>query len=183
MNTPARFTPADARREVQENGALLLDVRMPGEFAAGHAEGAVLLPLHELSKRRGELPTDRPVIALCASGHRSQAAVKVLSALGADVLGDVAGGTQAWRAAGLPVETSPRTSPRTSAPPMPLERQVRLFAGLFVAVFSALGFFVHPAFHIGTAFVGVMLCLTAALGICPMMDALRLLPWNRVPQS
>ena len=52
-------------------GATLLDVRTPEEFAEGHLEGAVLIPVAELSTRLSEIPRDRPVVAYCRSGARS----------------------------------------------------------------------------------------------------------------
>ena len=57
---------------------------------------------------------------------------------------------------------------------------MRIAAGALVLGFSLLGFFVNPAFFYGSALIGFMLTLTGALGICPMMSVLRLLPWNRV---
>jgi rhodanese-related sulfurtransferase len=77
---------SEARRLV-EAGARLLDVRSPMEFAGGHLEGALNIPVDQLSKRLREVgPTSRPVIVYCASGMRSASAVRVLKAAGwADV--------------------------------------------------------------------------------------------------
>lgn len=54
-----------------EEGAQLVDVRGPGEFAAGHAPGSVNIPLQEIAERASELDPGRPVIVCCASGTRS----------------------------------------------------------------------------------------------------------------
>lgn len=81
-------------------GALLLDVREPGEWALGHAPGAVHLPLGSLDV--STLPVDRPIIAVCRSGARSGRATTALRAAGLDVR-NLAGGMSAWAAAGLPV--------------------------------------------------------------------------------
>src|SRR5690606_16861514 len=56
------------------DGALIVDVRMPDEYAAGHVPGAVLMPLPEVPDRAGELPSDVPVYVICRSGARSQRA-------------------------------------------------------------------------------------------------------------
>ncbi len=56
---------------LKEQGAVLVDVRSPGEFAAGSAPGAVNIPLQELGQRLGEIPTNVPVVLCCASGTRS----------------------------------------------------------------------------------------------------------------
>ena len=52
-------------------GALLLDVREPGELRGGHAEGALLVPMQQVPGRLAEIPKDRPVIVYCAAGGRS----------------------------------------------------------------------------------------------------------------
>ena len=167
----ARF----AQDQFRDANAFLLDVRGFDEFAAGHAEGAVCIPLPDLERRAGDLPTDRPVLVMCQSGGRSAIAAERLRALGMDNITDIQGGFNAWRQAGLPTEK------QSSA--IPLERQVRIAAGALVLGFSLLGFFVNPAFFYGSALIGFMLTLTGALGICPMMSVLRLLPWNRVASS
>jgi phage shock protein E len=63
-------------------GATLVDVRTPGEWASGHAEGAVLIPIDELGGRLGEIPRDHPVVVYCASGVRSARAAAMLGAAG-----------------------------------------------------------------------------------------------------
>ena len=169
MNT---LTPTAAQTLRREASAFLLDVRGFDEFAAGHADGAVCVPLPDLERRAGELPTDRPVLVMCQSGGRSALAVARLRALGMDQITDVEGGFNAWRLAGLP------TTRQTSA--SPLERQVRIAAGAMVFGFSLAGFLYRRAFFGGAMGVGFMLTLTGAFGICPMMSALKRLPWNRV---
>ena len=54
-----------------KEGAQLVDVRSPGEFAGGHAPGSVNIPLDELARRMPELDRSRWVIVCCASGTRS----------------------------------------------------------------------------------------------------------------
>lgn len=88
-----------ARR--QGEGELLLDVREPDEFAEVHAAGAQLLPLSDLTERVAEVPLDRPVLVICRSGARSARAVEYLNERGGQAT-NVAGGTLAWVAAGLP---------------------------------------------------------------------------------
>jgi phage shock protein E len=68
----------EARRMVAE-GALLLDVRTPGEYAAGHLEGAVNVPVQVLATRLDELGAhERPIVVYCRSGHRSANAAALL---------------------------------------------------------------------------------------------------------
>lgn len=56
---------------LKARGALLVDVRSAGEFAAASAPGTVNIPLGDLGKRLGEIPTTGPVVVGCASGTRS----------------------------------------------------------------------------------------------------------------
>ena len=71
-----------ARAKV-EAGALLIDVRSPGEFASGHIKGAINIPLGVLSDRIGELgPTQTELVLYCQSGMRSGRAVKFLKGKG-----------------------------------------------------------------------------------------------------
>lgn len=86
------------------NGATVLDVREPDEYAGGHVPGAMSVPLSQLGDRLGELPADGPVHVICELGGRSARATEALAAIGIDAI-DVAGGTAAWRAAGHPVVT------------------------------------------------------------------------------
>ncbi|HSO28894.1 MAG TPA: rhodanese-like domain-containing protein [Candidatus Sulfomarinibacteraceae bacterium] len=82
---------------------LLVDVREPGEFAAVRAEGAVLVPLSTFMLRYRDLPKDRPLLMICKSGGRSGQATAFLRANGWTDVVNVAGGTDAWERAGLPV--------------------------------------------------------------------------------
>ena len=64
--------------ELKKQGALFIDVRSQGEFAAGSAPGTINIPLQELNKRLNEIPKTSPVVVCCASGTRSGMAKMVL---------------------------------------------------------------------------------------------------------
>lgn len=93
-----------ARRLQGPDAPALIDVRTPGEFAAGHVAGALNLPLGQLPSRLDELPAGRPLALLCQSGYRSSAAASLLAAARPGPRVDVVGGMLAWREAGLPEE-------------------------------------------------------------------------------
>ncbi|MBT3155434.1 rhodanese-like domain-containing protein [Streptomyces sp. CHD11] len=104
-NAP-RVTVDEARGRTSGDrpGSVLLDVREKPEWTAGHAPGAVHLPLTKLVAGV-TLPAEaqgRPLVVICRSGHRSQQAAKLLTERGAQVV-DVEGGMNAWAAAGHPV--------------------------------------------------------------------------------
>jgi rhodanese-related sulfurtransferase len=95
--------PVDCKRRV-DAGALLLDVRNSDEWRAGHAEGAAWIPMGELAERQEELPTDREIVVICKTGGRSAQVAKALLAAGYGAA-NVAGGSEAWQAAGMPIVT------------------------------------------------------------------------------
>ncbi len=82
---------------------LLIDVRQPDEYRAGHIKGAQLIPLDQLAGKLQTLPRDRQIVCVCRSGARSGAATRQLKAAGFDTL-NLNGGMMAWQRAGLPVE-------------------------------------------------------------------------------
>src|SRR5512133_1736474 len=84
------------------SGALLVDVREDDEWVAGHAPRAVHLPMSRLSREPVRLPSGRLVICVCHVGARSAAVAAALAGAGWDVA-NLAGGMEAWQAAGLPV--------------------------------------------------------------------------------
>lgn len=70
-------------KEVLKRRPVILDVRRPDEFEAGHISGAVHIPLYELDERIDEVHNlGEPVVAYCRSGVRSGKAVAVLKAYG-----------------------------------------------------------------------------------------------------
>lgn len=93
----------EARRRLDE-GAVLLDVREPAEWEAGHAPAARWIPMGELGVRHTELPAGATVVVICRSGNRSGTVTQALVQAGYDAH-NVAGGMQAWVHADLDVVT------------------------------------------------------------------------------
>ncbi len=77
---------------------LLVDVREPTEYAAGHLPGAVLLPLSQLAARAAELPAEREIVLYCQRGGRSATAAALLRALPGYSVQELEGGCEAWPA-------------------------------------------------------------------------------------
>lgn len=90
-------------RAASEPNRIVLDVREPYEYAAGHIAGAELLPLSQLQARLDEVPADQPVYVYCHSGNRSKQASEILAKAGKKDIRDVRGGIIAWEAAGYSV--------------------------------------------------------------------------------
>jgi len=76
---------------------LLLDVRQPEEYEAGHIPGAMLIPLGELEARREELERGKKIITYCRSGRRGMAAAIALCGLGFKDVHNLEGGILSWR--------------------------------------------------------------------------------------
>ncbi len=87
---------------------ILVDVREHGEIVASRIAGMVMLPLSQFAVRFRELPIDRPLLVICATGGRSSMASAHLNASGY-AASNVVGGIQAWERAGLPVKRGPLT--------------------------------------------------------------------------
>ena len=74
-----QFFPEDVDALPRDGSATLLDVRTPSEYAAGHAEGFVNLPVDDLREHLAEIPADKPVYLICQSALRSYIACRILA--------------------------------------------------------------------------------------------------------
>jgi rhodanese-related sulfurtransferase len=101
-------TALAAERETSREDLTILDVRSPEEYAKGHVEGAINIPLAELEGRVGDMTLGTEIVSYCNMYHpgssRGEQAADVLTRLGFDAK-TLLGGFPAWRDAGLPVES------------------------------------------------------------------------------
>ncbi len=156
-------------------GALLLDVRSPAEFRSGRVQGAVNLPLDQLTIENVRTlligREQATVLLLCASGGRARTAGNKLATSGLKTL-VVLGGTNSCEQAGLPME-------KEAGGMISIERQVRITAGAMVFTGVMLGTFVHPGFYGLSAFVGAGLVFAGVTDWCGMGLLIARAPWNR----
>jgi rhodanese-related sulfurtransferase len=91
---------------MNQQDALVVDVREPAEFEAGHIIGARNIPLSQIEARAADLKRNKgkPVVVCCASGTRSAAAVAAFKKHGFEKVFSLNGGLAAWKQAGLPTE-------------------------------------------------------------------------------
>lgn len=106
---------------VEASGALLIDVREPGEYEEGHLAGAVNIPLRTLTENLDKIPTDRQVFIYCKSGHRAGMGLSSLGMLGYDNVTAFPPGYAGWTAAGEPVTTDVATAETYEVPDIPDE--------------------------------------------------------------
>jgi rhodanese-related sulfurtransferase len=101
MHAPVAAFAAD----VTSAGVVLIDVRTPAEFSAGHIAGAVNIDLNgpDFAQRINALDKGVRYAVYCQSGHRSGIALDAMAAAGFTQVEDLAGGVQAWVAAGRPL--------------------------------------------------------------------------------
>ncbi|MFE2550296.1 rhodanese-like domain-containing protein [Streptomyces sp. NPDC059355] len=174
MTTPHTLSAQQARTRLHE--LTVLDVRTPGEYAAGHLPGALNIPLDRIPHALPAIrhAADRgDVLVVCASGARSDSARRTLAEHGIDTA-TLAGGTGAWAAAGHDLHRPGQASRTTWG----MERQVRLTAGALVLAGLVLGP-VHPAFLLVSAAVAGGLTYSALTDTCGMAAVLAKLPHNR----
>lgn len=172
---PTQLAPAEIHRRLSSGeNATLIDVRTPAEYAGQHAVGAKLVPLDRFDAAAflREHCAGKPIFILCQGGKRATMAAEKLEAAGCNDAVVVEGGTNAWAAAGLPCESRGREV-------IPLERQVRIAAGLLVLAGVLLGRFVDPLFIWLSAFIGCGLVFSGITDTCPMGMLIAKMPWNQ----
>jgi rhodanese-related sulfurtransferase len=94
---------AQATQLINREDALVLDVREPGEYQAGHILGAKNTPLERVGETELKRK-DKPVIVYCESGERAPKAAAILRKQGCERAVSLQGGLGAWKQAGMPVE-------------------------------------------------------------------------------
>ncbi|MER7545138.1 rhodanese-like domain-containing protein [Actinomadura sp.] len=171
---PARLDAASLRARLDGPAPpRLLDVRTPGEFAAGHIPGSYNVPLDMLREHRDELcrHLDEDVVLICRSGVRAGQAERALAGAGLRNTRVLEGGIAAWEAAGAPLNRDGRNR-------WDLERQVRLVAGTIVLA-AVLGSAAVPGLKWAAALIGGGLAFAALTNTCAMGMLLAKLPFNR----
>ncbi|MDH5516922.1 MAG: rhodanese-like domain-containing protein [Gammaproteobacteria bacterium] len=100
-----QINPFEAIRALNDDNAIVLDVREIKEFNDGHLKDAVHIPLSDFKSRLDELSKykDKRVIAYCRSGSRSYSACKTLKKAGFEAVNNLQGGIMAWQNQNMPV--------------------------------------------------------------------------------
>ena len=100
------LTAQGAVQLINRERAVVVDVREPEEFAAGHVTGAKNVPLDQLEEKLAAAVKNKtvPLLLVCANGARAQRAVGRAKKLGYEQAQAVAGGLKSWKEANLPVE-------------------------------------------------------------------------------
>lgn len=101
----AHVDAASVAKSLADRSVAVIDVRQPAEWRRGHIQGSVNLPLSQLASRLHKLPTGKPIVTVCASGHRSAVAARTLQNAG-HAAENLKGGIRAWTRTGLPLRSA-----------------------------------------------------------------------------
>ena len=161
------------RKWLDNDEAVLVDVREPAEYHSENITGAKLIPLSTLNK--GALPehSGKKLVIHCRKGGRGGSACQKLQSEAPDMeLYNLEGGIESWVAEGFTVNSSGK-------PFMSVDRQVQLTIGVCVIVGSLLAYFVNPLFVLMTGFFGAGLTFAGLTGFCGLALVMAKMPWNR----
>jgi rhodanese-related sulfurtransferase len=171
MTSLPTIDPKTLKRRLDEGSALLIDIREPAEHARERIAGARLVPLSTIDRQ--PIPSDKAVVFHCRTGNRTAANAGVLRAKDCPEAYALAGGLEAWKAAGLPTEFNRHA-------PIELFRQVQIAAGSLILIGLVLAVLVSPWFVALSAFVGGGLIFAGVIGTCGIARLLGIMPWNQV---
>ncbi len=155
----------------------ILDVRTAAEVQATGLPDCLHIPLHELtaagveSKIAQSGKNGSRIYLLCQAGRRAELAADALKGKVNAELYIIEGGMNAVKQSNIQLKETGRKV-------IPLERQVRIAAGLLILIGAALGTWVNPAFFGLSAFVGAGLTFAGITDICPMGMMIAKMPWN-----
>lgn len=167
------ISPIELRAVEQAAAIDIIDVRSPAEFAAEHIAGSINLPLDEIDRRALPHRTeDAQLVIVCRTGKRATKAMEALAAREVRSMKCLAGGIEAWRAAGFPTR-------RTGRGVISVERQVRIAAGMLVVIGAALSLIAPIAGAALAGGVGAGLVFAGVTDSCAMGLMLARMPWNK----
>ncbi|MDQ7011093.1 MAG: rhodanese-like domain-containing protein [Mariprofundaceae bacterium] len=96
------------RQHFKKEKHVFIDVRSESEYAAGHIPRARNIPLDTIAREpdniRKQIPDDRALVLICASGNRSAVAATALARAGFSPVYNISGGMSAWKSAGLALQ-------------------------------------------------------------------------------
>lgn len=158
------------KRWLEDEEAILVDVREPDEHAAERIPGAHLVPLSRF--RAADVPPGRRIVLHCRSGRRSAQALGLLRSSGRAEVTHLRGGILAWKKAGHETERAARA-------PVSIMRQVQIVVGTLLLAATGAAVLVSPWFVALAGVLGAGLLFAGVTGTCGLASVLVRMPWNR----
>ena len=161
------------KKWLENNEAVVVDVREPAEHEAEKIRGSNLLPLANVCKKLLPFYENKKLVLHCRGGKRSLSACQKLINEDPNLeIYNLEGGISAWSAAGCEIKTSGKFF-------LSLDRQVQLTIGAGVLIGSVFGYFISPNFFLLSAFFGAGLIFAGLSGYCGLAVLMAKMPWNK----
>jgi rhodanese-related sulfurtransferase len=165
------------KKWLENDEAVLVDVREPSEHAAKNIKQANLIPLAQICSAKLPEIKNKKLVIHCHSGKRSQMACEKLLKENEDLeIYNLEGGISAFENSGCAVNSSGKNF-------LPLDRQVQLIIGLTVLISSILAIFINVKFAIISAFFGAGLAFSGLTGFCGLALLVARCPWNKCQKT
>lgn len=161
------------KRWLDNKEAILIDIRESYEYSIEHVDGAISLPVNQLTLESLPLAEGKKIVIQCHSGNgqRSQTAYKKMIASNIEIY-NVAGGFAAWKRAKLPIVRLKKSA-------LSVERQLFLLIGILLLITSALTYFIDPLFILVIVGIACGLSYSAISGFCILNMLISKMPWNK----
>lgn len=172
VRTMNAATPDELRAWMNDDSAVLIDVRETGEFRGERVRGSISHPLSDLDAAKISESHMGRIVLTCASGARARKAAQMLINDGLSQVSYIDGGLDALKRAAFDVITDKNA-------PISIMRQVQITVGVLSLSGAILGYTIHPGFYAICAFTGAGLLFAGLSGTCMMATVLARLPYNR----
>jgi rhodanese-related sulfurtransferase len=167
-----QIDPYTLKKWLDNNEAILIDVREPFEHKISHIEESQLKPAGSFC-HSDISASDKKIVIHCQKGGRGiNSCQKLLEENKAIEVYNLEGGIEAWEKLGLPVKS-------LSSNILPLDRQVQVTVGLFIIIFSLLTYYLNISFIFASIFLGLGMINAGLTGWCGLAKLLAIMPWNK----
>jgi rhodanese-related sulfurtransferase len=167
----------EAKKLLEAQEAIIIDVRENEEYSSEHIEGALHIPLSEVSGKIKSINTDKKIIFQCRSGGRGGKACEIAkNFVDGESIFNLEGGITAWKAAGYKVEAAKDCKPCSIS----IFRQVQIIIGALTFIFIMLGMFSSEIFLYFAAALSFALFISGLTGWCGLAMLLQKMSWNNL---
>jgi len=161
------------KKWLENNEAMLIDVREASENENSRIKGSKLIPLAQICCEKLPEIKNKKLVIHCQMGGRSAKACQKLLTQDSEIeVYNLAGGISDWIKQGFDIEKSKKNC-------LPINQQTQLTIGIGVLLGVALGYLVNPKFFLLSGFFGAGLIFAGLSGTCTLATLLTKMPWNK----